>query len=165
MTFLIDIFLYAWFPWLVNASFNLFYEIKRKYGFISYDFPFDLGLSFLDGRRILGESTTWGGLIVAISSGLFLDVFFPGHYGLLKAILTFAGHALGSFIKRRMGLARGVYVPIIDHGDYMILIGVVFTSFNLIPISIVWGALFFTLCFQPLICFVCYKIGWRDNPI
>jgi CDP-2,3-bis-(O-geranylgeranyl)-sn-glycerol synthase len=162
---LLEVIQFLWLPIVLNGTFNIFYELKRRFYFLHYDQPFDGGYPFFDGWRILGESTTWGGLIIALIVGLTVQILLPSQFGLLKAMTTYFGHALGSFIKRRLKLPRGTYVPVIDHGDYVILTGATLYFFHLEKLSVILLGLILVLLFQPLVCYTSYKIGWRDNPL
>ncbi len=70
------------------------------------DWPLDGGLRLADGRRLLGPSKTWRGLLLSLTAGavmaelLGLDV----GLGLLVASFAMLGDVLSSFLKRRMGL-------------------------------------------------------------
>lgn len=149
-----------------NFSLNVFYEFKRLFGFIKFDYPFDFKIKFFDGNRILGESTTWGGLLVVILLGFISDFWLDIGFSLiLFGLLVFFGHALGSFIKRRFNYERGRFMPIIDHGDYIIFSGIFFLINNKIEFNTFIISLLLVLLFQPLVTFIFYKIGLRDNPL
>ncbi|MDB5259604.1 MAG: hypothetical protein JWO73_812 [Candidatus Taylorbacteria bacterium] len=149
---------------LVNSALNLFYETKRKYDAERYDMPFDFGL-FLGKNRILGQSTTWGGLLISLLIGLLLSYFFADIHGLAIGLGCFFGHALGSFIKRRFGIARGAYLPIVDHGDYVLLTGALLLLSSDLPIEAYAAGVVSILVMHPIICIVAHKAGFRDNPL
>lgn len=120
----------SWFlPWSVGTNIAL-----NALGFFSYcfptigrrDAPFDFGLKLQDGERLLGDSTTWGGLVLMLVVGIAGSFILPEHPLIALAILVFFGHALGSFVKRRIGLKRGEFLPLVDHGDYILLAGTTF---------------------------------------
>jgi CDP-2,3-bis-(O-geranylgeranyl)-sn-glycerol synthase len=161
---IVDI-LYFIFPCiLVNVCLNIFYEVKRQYGWEKYDKPFDFGLS-LWSNRILGQSTTWGGLVVVIVVGLIFRLLFFIPPGIIIGLGCFFGHALGSFIKRRIGLPRGVYFPIVDHGDYIIVTGLILYLIGRLDIATYLLSIAVILIIHPVLCFIAYKLGFRDNPI
>jgi len=71
--------------------------------------PVDGGLRWRDGRRLLGTSATWRGVIAAVvvTAGL---AFLLGHglgTGALIGLLAMLGDAASSFLKRRLGLEPG----------------------------------------------------------
>ena len=147
---------------LINISLNLFYEAKRNYGVKHWDRPFDCGLH-LGKHRLLGESTTWGGLVVSFGVGALLSALFPFIPAFMPAFGAFFGHALGSFIKRRLGLPRGSYLPIVDHGDYIIFTGALYLTARLISPAAYLVAIAVILSIHPIFCIVAYKLGLRDN--
>lgn len=98
--------------------------------FVGGGAPIDLGRTWKDGRRILGDGKTWRGLLVAPLLGAALtfllqwcventrwgsDFGFPGWgvwpaWAVLAYLLGFgalAGDAIESFFKRRTGRERG----------------------------------------------------------
>ncbi len=147
-----------------NLLFNVFYESKRKLNLLKYDYPFDCNLS-LGNNRLLGDSTTWGGLIIAIIFGLIIIKNFPNSHALELSLLAFFGHALGSFIKRRLGKKRGEYLPIIDHGDYMILSSLYFIIAGVVEWKCATVATIVVLIVQPLISYLAWRVGLRDNKL
>jgi CDP-2,3-bis-(O-geranylgeranyl)-sn-glycerol synthase len=148
---------------LMNIGFNIFYEVKRHNHILHWDRPLDGGRNFFDKNRILGESTTVGGLLLAIAGGLFLNWLFPGSEAFLKVTIVYFGHAIGSFIKRRFNKKRGEYVPILNHGDYIILAGVIFIFMRKISVGVALFSIILILIISPLMTYCSYKLGLRDN--
>lgn len=82
----------------------------------------DLGRNFLDGRRVLGESKTYRGLLAGVLAGTavgaLLALWLPALFlsslalqdkimaGLLLSVGTMFGDLLGSFLKRRVGITQ-----------------------------------------------------------
>lgn len=151
----------------INAALNLWYLWKLKNPKIAQlDGPLDCNWTLPDHQRLLGQSTTWVGIVVAIATGIAIEIFLTTPIiGTLKGLTVYFGHALGSFTKRRLKLPRGNFLPIIDHGDSIILTGIVFYFGGLESGMIVLIAIIATLLVQPLITFTSYKLGWRDNPL
>jgi CDP-2,3-bis-(O-geranylgeranyl)-sn-glycerol synthase len=147
--------------WIINIGLNIF---KFLPGIQQRDKPFDFGKNFFDKQRILGDSTTWFGLAVAIFFGVVIESFLTNwRIGLLKGVLVFFGHALGSFIKRRLGYSGGRFLPIIDHGDYIILTGVVFYFFGILTMPIVIWAIIVNYFVHPILCYFGFKLGLREK--
>ncbi len=97
--------------------------------------PVDLGRTFTDGKRLLGDGKTWRGLVAGIIAGILigiLQIWLQGQPGwtilpqqtLLTITLLSIGALLGdmvkSFFKRRLGKARGAKWPIADMYDLVI---------------------------------------------
>ena len=92
----------------------------------------DFGRNFIDGKRIFGDGKTYIGLFAGTAAGITIGVvqmtigpdlpFFPVFT--LKSILCLPiGSVLGdlgmSFLKRRIGLARGAPFPVADQLDFV----------------------------------------------
>lgn len=152
--------------WFINISLNILGTINLKFPSLKkLDRPFDGGLVLPDRYRLLGESTTWGGLVLALVLGSLFAYIYPGNYFLVKALCVFFGHATGSFIKRRLGMPRGAYLPVINHGDHVILTGVVSIYLGILSIQAFLVALLITLVITPLVTMGFYKLGLRDNKL
>ncbi|MFH1773403.1 MAG: CDP-2,3-bis-(O-geranylgeranyl)-sn-glycerol synthase [Methanobacteriota archaeon] len=102
---------------------------------LGYGRPFDFGKNFLDGRRILGDGVTIRGSAAGIASGSILGFFMAYFNNPLLPYATFneklflafllssgaiLGGAAGSFIKRRLGMARGVHAPVLDQLNFVV---------------------------------------------
>ena len=108
-----------------------------------------------DGRRVLGSSKTWAGFLIGGFLGLVVGIFeaflylaappslqiIPSFGSTLLlaippvAILSFGaltGDALGSFIKRRVGVPSGGSAPLLDQLPFvllpMLLLGLAYPS-------------------------------------
>lgn len=69
--------------------------------------PVDGGRVLADGYRLLGDSKTWRGLLLApLACGVGAAVLnWPVTIGLVVGVAAMAGDLLSSFIKRRLGMA------------------------------------------------------------
>lgn len=152
--------------WVVNMSFDiLVYASRRSRRIASCNVPLDGGRMMADGNRVLGDSTTWLGLLQATLLGFVGELLWPGRLLMFLALLVWIGHLTGSFIKRRFGIARGRYLPIIDHGDYSLLTGGILYVLGYISF-IAWVAgVLVTLLLTPLVTYGAYKAGIRVRPL
>jgi CDP-2,3-bis-(O-geranylgeranyl)-sn-glycerol synthase len=102
--------------------------------------PVDFGKKMKDGARYLGDGKTWNGLIGGTLSGMGLGMIQiiimnlldkpDWTYGecvpctvfilFLLAFGSMFGDMLGSFLKRRIKIARGVKAPGLDQYDFLI---------------------------------------------
>lgn len=108
--------------------------------------PLDLGKSDKNRIRWIGDGVTWRGLIagtiIGITTGIVQGYLAPyifaeiGQYiitpmitdvpngiliGFLLGFGALLGDALGSFLKRRLGIGRGKPAPILDQLDFLIV--------------------------------------------
>ena len=123
--------------------------------------PVDGGRECKDGRRLIGNGVTWKGLqngtIIGTLVGVILGIIgtFYGDLsaltggiidlhvygsifgglilGFLMAFGALLGDAVGSFLKRRIGLERGAPAPIMDQLDFVI--GALVLSLLVVQIS------------------------------
>ena len=123
--------------------------------------PVDGGKECKDGRRLIGNGVTWKGLqngtiigtlvgvvlgiigtfygdLSALTGGIidlhvYGSVFGSLILGFLMAFGALLGDAVGSFLKRRIGLERGAPAPIMDQLDFVI--GALVLSLLVVQIS------------------------------
>ena len=124
--------------------------------------PVDGGKECKDGRRLIGNGVTWKGLqngtiigtlvgvvlgivgtfygdLSALTGGI-IDLHVYGSIfgglilGFLMAFGALLGDAVGSFLKRRIGLDRGAPAPLMDQLDFVI--GALI--FSLLVVQISW---------------------------
>ena len=123
--------------------------------------PIDGGKDFHDGSRLIGNGVTWKGFrngtilgtVVGISLGIIgtffgdlsaltggiIDLHVYGSVfgglilGFLMAFGALFGDAVGSFLKRRMGLQSGEPAPIMDQLDFVV--GALILSLLVVKIS------------------------------
>ena len=149
--------------------------------------PVDFGKKDSKGNRWIGDGVTWrglfGGTLIGIITGAVQGYFGPeilanfGQYiitpiiadvqsgiliGFLLGFGALLGDALGSFLKRRLGIGRGKPAPILDQLDFLI-VALILVSFvvelNLLFIVIAIGL---TLIIHLLTNSVAYLIGLKD---
>jgi len=136
------------------------------------DYPIDFGKKFFDGKPILGKNKTFqgffSGLIIGTAVGLVESAFFnyPLLFGLLLSLGALFGDLAGAFVKRRLGLAPGELLPVIDQIDF--IIGAIVFSLPL-PLQILsWELILAVLIITPpihlLTNFAAYKLGLKSNP-
>ena len=78
--------------------------------------PIDSGMTFTDGRRLLGDHKTWRGFAAALLVCALLAPIlgYSVRLGLAFAALALTGDAASSLIKRRLHLAPGTEIPVLD---------------------------------------------------
>lgn len=135
-------------------------------------YPIDFGKKFFDGKPILGKNKTFqgffSGLIIGTTVGLVESAFFsyPLLFGLLLSLGALFGDLAGAFVKRRLGLAPGELLPVIDQVDF--IIGAILFSFPLSLQILSWELILAVLIVTPpihlLTNFAAYKLGLKNNP-
>lgn len=149
--------------------------------------PVDFGKSDKNGTRWIGDGVTWRGLIAGtivgtitgIIQGFLAPYIIPafGQYittpivtnipegiliGFLLGFGALLGDAIGSFIKRRLGIGRGKPAPILDQLDF-IVVALILVSFvvKLSPLFVVI-AIVLTLAFHLITNTGAYLLGLKD---
>jgi CDP-2,3-bis-(O-geranylgeranyl)-sn-glycerol synthase len=134
--------------------------------------PIDLGKKFVDGKAIFGKNKTFRGffvgLVVGTGVGLSESAVFsyPLMFGLLLSLGGLLGDLAGAFLKRRLEIAPGNLLPIVDQVDFVV--GALIFSLLLSPSMLTWElALTVLLITSPihlLTNFAAYKLGLKSNP-
>ena len=77
--------------------------------------PLDLGVTWSDGR-LLGSHKTWRGVAAGVGGCALAAAVagLQGWTGAAFALLSMLGDALSSFCKRRLRIAPGLDVPLLD---------------------------------------------------
>ena len=135
-------------------------------------YPIDFGKKFFDGKPILGKNKTFqgffSGLIIGTTVGLVESAFFGYHlfFGLLLSLGALLGDLIGAFVKRRLGLAPGELLPVIDQIDF--ILGAILFSFLISPPNksgeLILAVLIITPPIHLLTNFAAYKLGLKNNP-
>ena len=78
--------------------------------------PLDGGLILADGHRLLGDSKTWRGIVIApLATGLgALALDLPILIGVVIGSAAMLGDLSSSFVKRRLGMASSSMAPGLD---------------------------------------------------
>lgn len=137
--------------------------------------PLDFGRNFPDGRPVFGKNKTFrgffSGLAVGAVAGLaetavFGFQSFPALLGVLLSFGALMGDLMGAFLKRRIGLAPGELLPVIDQTDFIIgaLLLSLPVSLPLLSWEIVLTVLVITPPVHLLTNFAAYKLGLKRNP-
>ena len=141
----------------------------------------DFGKNFVDGRRVFGNNKTfrgfffgWGvGLGVGLVEGLVFGFqSFPVLFSLLIPLGALLGDLTGAFIKRRLGIAPGGLLPIVDQVDFVV--GALVFSLPLaligwqMGVTAFWQVALTVLLITPPIHlftnFLAYKVKLKKNP-
>ena len=147
--------------------------------------PVDGGRMFSDGRPVLGPGKTWEGLVFGSIIGVIISIvmllsfpYLPWNIspvpldtvhmsmqlGFLLGFGTVIGDMTGSFIKRRVGIARGAPAPVLDQDDFVLGAFLFASLVTAIKIEWVILALIITPIFHLVASIVGYKIRVKKQP-
>jgi CDP-2,3-bis-(O-geranylgeranyl)-sn-glycerol synthase len=130
----------------------------------------DFGKNFLDGKRIFGKNKTFRGfffgLLIGVLVGIVETVLFgyPVLFGLLSSLGALSGDLAGAFLKRRLDIAPGGLLPVVDQIDFVV--GALVFS---LPLAMVyWELAVAVLIITPPIHlftnYMAYKLKFKSNP-
>lgn len=143
--------------------------------------PVDGGRNAWDGRRLIGDGVTWGGLlsgtILAMAFSVIQLALLPDYYiiedatyleatglGFLLGFGALMGDLGESFLKRRFGIKRGNPLPLLDQWDFLVG-ALLFASLLVVPPLLDIAILF---AVTPLVHYgsnyFSYKVGLKDVP-
>jgi CDP-2,3-bis-(O-geranylgeranyl)-sn-glycerol synthase len=132
--------------------------------------PMDFGKNFFDHKRIFGAHKTFRGFFVGLAIGAAVGILdcllfgYPWLFAVLTPLGALLGDLAGAFLKRRLNLAPGALLPVVDQIDFVV--GALVFS---LPIMIVsWQLAVAVLLITPPIHlstnFVAYKLKLKKNP-
>ena len=132
--------------------------------------PMDFGKNFVDGRRVFGQNKTFRGFFFGLAIGVFVGLVeyavfgYPLLFSFLSPLGALFGDLTGAFLKRRLNIAPGGLLPIVDQVDFVV--GAVLFS---LPLGIVsWELAITVMLVTPpihlLTNFVAYKLKLKSNP-
>lgn len=149
--------------------------------------PLDFDKKTKDGMELIGPGCTWRGLIAGTIIGGIVGALQGAYTPLLKQacgniipfitysgitnglfiglILGFGallGDAIGSFIKRRLGIPRGHSAPILDQIDFAVVALILVSFFIHLTIEIVITVLIITIFIHLIANTIAYLIGAKD---
>ena len=149
--------------------------------------PVDFGKSDSKGVRWIGDGVTWkgliGGTLIGIITGIIQGLVAPyiisnfGQYittpiitnvpegiiiGFLLGFGALLGDALGSFLKRRLGIGRGKPAPILDQLDFLIVALILVSLVVKLDLMFIVMAIILTLIIHLLANTGAYLLGLKD---
>jgi CDP-2,3-bis-(O-geranylgeranyl)-sn-glycerol synthase len=130
----------------------------------------DFGKNFYDGKRIFGDNKTFRGFFFGLAIGILVGLMecvlfhFPILFSILTPLGALSGDLAGAFLKRRLGIAPGGLLPIVDQVDFVV--GALLFA---IPLGIVnWELAVTVLLITPPIHlftnFLAYKMKLKKHP-
>lgn len=130
----------------------------------------DFGKNFFDGKRVFGDNKTFRGFFFGLAIGVLVGLMetLAFHFTILFIFLVPLGALLGdlagAFLKRRVGIAPGGLLPVVDQVDFVV--GAIVFS---IPLAIVsWQLAVTVLLITPpihlLTNFIAYKMRLKKTP-
>jgi CDP-2,3-bis-(O-geranylgeranyl)-sn-glycerol synthase len=132
--------------------------------------PMDFGKNFFDGKRIFGNNKTFRGFFFGLAVGVAVGMMewmvfgYPFLFGVLSPLGALLGDLAAAFLKRRLGIAPGGLLPVVDQVDFVV--GALVFS---LPLAIVsWELAVAVIIITPPIHlvtnYVAYRLKLKKNP-
>jgi CDP-2,3-bis-(O-geranylgeranyl)-sn-glycerol synthase len=115
--------------------------------------PIDFGRKFIDGKPVFGKNKTFRGFFFGLAIGLIVGYAeallfgYPLFLGLLTSLGALFGDLTGAFMKRRLGLAPGDILPVVDQVDF--IVGAVLVSLPVYGYMLYWELVLAVLIITP----------------
>jgi CDP-2,3-bis-(O-geranylgeranyl)-sn-glycerol synthase len=132
--------------------------------------PLDFEKKFFDGKRIFGANKTFRGFLFGLIIGVAVGAVdciafgFPWLFAVLTPLGALLGDLAGAFLKRRLNIAPGGLLPVVDQIDFVV--GALLFSLPLMILS--WQLALAVLLITPPIHlftnFLAYKLKLKKNP-
>jgi CDP-2,3-bis-(O-geranylgeranyl)-sn-glycerol synthase len=138
----------------------------------------DFGRNFVDGKRIFGNNKTFRGFFFGWAVGFGVGIAegfvfgfdnYPVLFSLLIPLGGLLGDLTGAFIKRRLDIAPGGLLPVVDQIDFVV--GAVLFAIPLVLLGLLdlsWPIALTALIITPPIHlftnFLAYKLKLKKNP-
>jgi len=135
--------------------------------------PVDFGKNFFDGKPFFGKNKTFRGFFFGLAVGVFVGLVeslvfsYPVQFSVLFSVLlplgALIGDLAGAFLKRRLGIAPGGLLPIVDQVDFVV--GAILFSLPLaINLELAIAVIIITPPIHLLTNFLAYKLKLKENP-
>ena len=132
--------------------------------------PMDFGKNFFDGKPVFGKNKTFRGFFFGLAVGVFVGLVeslvfsYPVPFSVLSPLGALCGDLAAAFLKRRLGIAPGGLLPIVDQVDFVI--GAILFS---LPLTIIyWELAVAVIIITPpihlLTNFLAYKLKLKKTP-
>jgi CDP-2,3-bis-(O-geranylgeranyl)-sn-glycerol synthase len=141
--------------------------------------PMDFGKNFFDGKPVLGKNKTFRGFFFGLAIGILVGVMeslvfsYPIPFSILFSVLSplgaLIGDLTGAFLKRRLGIAPGGLLPVVDQIDFAVGAILFSLPFFSLPLTITyWELAIAVIIITPpihlLTNFLAYKLKLKGSP-
>jgi CDP-2,3-bis-(O-geranylgeranyl)-sn-glycerol synthase len=132
--------------------------------------PLDFGKNFVDGRRVFGKNKTFRGFFFGLAIGMLVGLTenflfgYPLLFSVLSPLGALMGDLAGAFLKRRLDIAPGGVLPIVDQIDFVVGAIVFSLPLSIISLELAIAMLIITPPIHLLTNFLAYKLKLKSNP-
>jgi len=139
----------------------------------------DFGKNFFDGKPVFGKNKTFRGFFFGLAVGILVGVVesfvfsYPFSFSVMFSVLSpfgaLFGDLAGAFLKRRLGIAPGGLLPVVDQIDFVVGAILFSLPFFSLPLTVTyWELAIAVIIITPpihlLTNFSAYKLKLKENP-
>ena len=132
--------------------------------------PLDFGKNFVDGRRVFGKNKTFRGFFFGLAIGVLVGLTenflfgYPLLFSVLSPLGALMGDLAGAFLKRRLDIAPGGLLPVVDQVDFVVGAILFSLPLSIITLELAVAMLIITPPIHLLTNFLAYKLKLKSNP-
>ena len=132
--------------------------------------PLDFGKNFVDGRRVFGKNKTFRGFFFGLMIGVLVGLTesylfgYPLLFSVLSPLGALLGDLAGAFLKRRLAIAPGGLLPVVDQVDFVVGAILFSLPLSIITLELAVVMLIITPPIHLLTNFLAYKLKLKSNP-
>lgn len=132
--------------------------------------PLDFGKNFVDGRRVFGKNKTFRGFFFGLAIGVLVGLTenflfgYPLLFSVLSPLGALMGDLAGAFLKRRLAIAPGGLLPVVDQVDFVVGAILFSLPLSIITLELAVAMLIITPPIHLLTNFLAYKLKLKSNP-
>ena len=130
----------------------------------------DFGKSFIDGKRVFGDNKTFRGFFFGFAIGIMVGLMevvafhFPILFAFLVPLGALLGDLFGAFLKRRIGIAPGGLLPVVDQVDFVVGALVFSIPLGMVSWQLAVAVLLITPPIHLFTNYLAYKLKLKKNP-
>ncbi len=130
----------------------------------------DFGTNFVDGKRLFGKNKTFRGFFFGLAVGVAVGLIeytlfdYPFLFSLLSPLGALMGDLVAAFLKRRIGIAPGGLLPVVDQIDFVIGAIVFSLPLAILYLELAVMVIIITPPIHLLTNFFAYKLKLKNNP-
>jgi len=132
--------------------------------------PLDFGKNFVDGRRVFGKNKTFRGFFFGLMIGVLVGLTesylfgYPLLFSVLSPLGALLGDLAGAFLKRRLAIAPGGLLPVVDQVDFVVGAILFSLPLSIITLELAVAMLIITPPIHLLTNFLAYKLKLKSTP-
>jgi CDP-2,3-bis-(O-geranylgeranyl)-sn-glycerol synthase len=132
--------------------------------------PLDFGKNFVDGKRVFGKNKTFKGFFFGLAIGVLVGLAeillfgYPLLFSVLSPLGALLGDLAGAFLKRRLDIAPGGLLPIVDQIDFVVGAILFSLPLSIISLELAIAMLIITPPIHLLTNYAAYKLKLKSNP-